>query len=39
MLISELSKILIVTNYMGWKLQYDGQVVENNTELQQKIAN
>jgi Protein of unknown function (DUF4230) len=38
-LISELSKILIVTNYMGWKLQYDGQVVENNTELQQKIAN
>jgi hypothetical protein len=38
-LISELSKILIVTNYMGWKLQYDGQAVENTTELQQKIAN
>jgi len=38
-LISELSKILIVTKYMGWKLQYDGQVVEDNNELQQKIAN
>ncbi|MEC4004730.1 DUF4230 domain-containing protein [Flavobacterium sp. SUN052] len=36
-LISELSKILIVTNSMGWKLQYNGQVVEDNTELQQKI--
>lgn len=36
-LISELSKILIVTNSMGWKLQYNGQVVQNNTELQQKI--
>lgn len=38
-LVSELSKILIVTNSMGWKLQYNGQVVENNKELQQKFAN
>jgi hypothetical protein len=37
-LVSELSKILIVTNSMGWKLQYNGQVVENNKELQQKIS-
>ncbi len=38
-LVSELSKILIVTNSMGWKLQYDGQFVENNKEFQQKIVN
>jgi hypothetical protein len=37
-LVSELSKILIVTNSMGWKLQYNGQVVENNKELQQKFS-
>src|SRR6187402_1513654 len=28
-LISELSKILIMTNSMGWKLKYDGKVIEN----------
>lgn len=28
-LISELSKILILTNTMGWKLQYDGKVIAN----------
>jgi lipopolysaccharide export LptBFGC system permease protein LptF len=28
-LISELSKILILTNTMGWKLQYQGKVIEN----------
>ncbi|HKO76616.1 MAG TPA: DUF4230 domain-containing protein [Flavobacterium sp.] len=28
-LISELSKILILTNTMGWKLQYEGKVIEN----------
>lgn len=38
-LVSELSKILIVTNSMGWKLQYKGQVVENNKELINKISN
>lgn len=28
-LISELSKILILTNTMGWKLQYEGIIIEN----------
>lgn len=28
-LISELSKILILTNTMGWKLQYNGEQVDN----------
>lgn len=28
-LLSELSKILILTNTMGWKLQYNGQQVNN----------
>lgn len=36
-LISELSKILILTNSMGWKLQYDGTVIENEKDLNQKI--
>lgn len=30
-LISELSKILILTNSMGWKLQYNGETVNNET--------
>ena len=38
-LISELSKILIVTNSMGWTLKYDGEVVGNNNELTKQIAN
>lgn len=38
-LVSELSKILIVTNSMGWKLKYDGQIVENNKELSKKLIN
>jgi uncharacterized membrane protein YfhO len=36
-LISELSKILILTNTMGWKLQYDGKVIANEKELQQDL--
>ncbi|TRX38847.1 DUF4230 domain-containing protein [Flavobacterium sp. ZT3R18] len=36
-LISELSKILILTNTMGWKLQYDGKVISNEKELQQDL--
>ena len=28
-LISELSKILILTNTLGWKLQYEGKVIES----------
>ena len=37
-LISELSKILIVTNSMGWKLKYDGEIVESNSQLTKQIA-
>lgn len=36
-LISELSKILILTNTMGWKLQYEGKVIENEKDFNQKI--
>ena len=37
-LISELSKILILTNSMGWKLQYEGKVIESEQELSTDIA-
>jgi len=36
-LISELSKILIVTNTMGWKLQYNGKTIDNEKDLQQDL--
>ena len=36
-LISELSKILILTNTMGWKLQYNGKEITNEKELQQDL--
>jgi len=36
-LISELSKILILTNTMGWKLQYEGKEISNEKELQQDL--
>ena len=36
-LISELSKILIMTNSMGWKLQYNGKTIESETELNQDL--
>lgn len=36
-LISELSKILILTNTMGWKLQYEGKVIDSETDLTSKI--
>ena len=36
-LISELSKILILTNSMGWKLQYNGKVIESETELNEDL--
>ena len=32
-LLSELSKILILTNTMGWTLQYNGNVITKNEEL------
>ena len=37
-LISELSKILILTNSMKWTLKYNGEVVKNNQEFQSKIS-
>lgn len=36
-LISELSKILILTNTMGWKLQYNGKVIENEKDFVSKV--
>jgi hypothetical protein len=36
-LISELSKILITTNAMGWKLQYEGKSIENETDFKNNI--
>lgn len=36
-LISELSKILILTNSMGWNLQYKGQLMNSDAVLFQKI--
>lgn len=36
-LISELSKILILTNSMGWKLQYEGKVIESEKDLNKEI--
>ena len=36
-LVSELSKLLIVTKSMGWKLEYQGKLVENETDLGQKV--
>jgi uncharacterized membrane protein YfhO len=36
-LISELSKILILTNTMGWKLQYEGKEITNEKELQKDL--
>ena len=36
-LISELSKILILTNPMGWKLQYEGKVIESEKDFSQQI--
>lgn len=36
-LISELSKILILTNTMGWKLQYEDKVIESEKDFNQNI--
>ncbi|MFC6876237.1 DUF4230 domain-containing protein [Flavobacterium myungsuense] len=36
-LISELSKILILTNTMGWRLQYEDKIIINDLDLSQKI--
>lgn len=37
-LVSELAKVLILTNSMGWTLQYKGEVVKNDKELELKIV-
>ncbi|GEP49395.1 hypothetical protein FNO01nite_00670 [Flavobacterium noncentrifugens] len=37
-LISELSKILILTNTMGWKLQYNGKTIERENDLKTNLA-
>jgi lipopolysaccharide export LptBFGC system permease protein LptF len=36
-LISELSKILILTNSMGWKLEYNGKTIESDTDFDQNL--
>lgn len=36
-LISELSKILILTNSMEWKLKYEGEVIEKEADFDQKL--
>ena len=36
-LISELSKILIMTNSMGWKLQYNGKTIESESEFNENL--
>lgn len=38
-LLSELSKILILTNTMGWTLSYKGNIVKSDKELQLNIEN
>ena len=37
-LLSELSKILILTNTMGWTLRYNGDVVKTSTDLKPQFA-
>lgn len=37
-LVSELAKVLILTNSMGWTLQYKGEVVKNDKDLESKIV-
>ena len=36
-LVSELSKILILTNVMGWKLQYEGKTINNKNDFSRNI--
>ena len=36
-LVSEISKMLILTNSLGWKLQYNGEVIENESQLKQDL--
>lgn len=36
-LISELSKVLILTNSMGWTLKYDGKTIQNESDFNKKL--
>lgn len=36
-LVSELSKVLILTNSMGWTLKYDGKTIQSESELNPKL--
>ncbi len=36
-LVSELSKLLIITKTMGWKLQYNGEILKQEADLNRKI--
>ncbi|MBP6551032.1 MAG: DUF4230 domain-containing protein [Flavobacterium sp.] len=36
-LISELSKMLILTNSMGWTLKYEGEIIEKEADFDQKL--
>lgn len=36
-LISELSKMFILTHTMGWKLQYEGRIIESEKDLGEKL--
>lgn len=36
-LISELSNIFILTKSLGWKLQYDGQIITSNNQLDKSL--
>lgn len=36
-LVSELSKILILTSSMGWKLEYEGEIIEKESDFNQKL--
>jgi len=37
-LISELSKILILTNTMGWELRYNGKIIDSENELKTNLT-
>lgn len=36
-LVSELSNMLILTKSMGWKLQYDGEVIDSESDFEAKV--
>jgi len=36
-LVSELSKVLILTNSMGWTLKYDGKTIQSESDLNPKL--